>query len=79
MAQETEKNVTAWRKVVNTVELEDTGDILTPLRRMYEHYVSKANKLYQQAVENPEKRANIHKNAEYYRQAAEAVQGLLNQ
>ena len=24
-------------------------------------------------------RANIHKNAEYYRQAAEAVQGLINQ
>ncbi len=79
MAQETESTVTAWQKVVNTVELEDTGDILTPLRRMYEHYVSKANKLYQQAVENPEKRANIHKNAEYYRQAAEAVQGLINQ
>ena len=79
MAQETAATVTAWQKVVNTVELEDTGDILTPLRRMYEYYVSRANKLYQQAVENPEKRANIHKNAEYYRQASEAVQGLLNQ
>ena len=79
MAQETEKNVTAWRKAVTTVELEDTGNILAPLQRMYEYYVSRANKLYQQAVENPEKRANIHKNAEYYRQAAEAVQGLINQ
>ena len=79
MAQETAATVTAWQKVVNTVELEDTGDILTPLRRMYEHYVSKANKLYQQAIENPEKRANIHKTAEYYRQAAEAVQGVINQ
>ena len=79
MAQETEKNVTAWAKVETQVEMEDTGDILTSLRRMYEYYVSHANKLYQQAVENPEKRANIHKNAEYYRQAAEAVQGLINQ
>ena len=67
MAQETEKNVTAWAKVETQVEMEDTGDILTSLRRMYEYYVSRANKLYQQAVENPEKRANIHKNAEYYR------------
>lgn len=79
MAQETAAMVTAWQKVVETVQMEDTGDILTPLRRMYEYYVSRANMLYQQAVENPEKRANIHKNAEYYRQAAEAVQGLLNQ
>jgi len=79
MAQETEKTVTAWRKVVETVPMEDTGDILTPLRRMYEHYVSKACKLYQQATENPEKRANIIKNADYYKRAAESVMAVINQ
>jgi hypothetical protein len=79
MAQETEKNVTAWRKVVNMVELEDTGNILTPLQRMYEHYVSKACKLYQQATENPEKRANIIKNADYYKRAAENLLTVINQ
>ena len=79
MAQETEKNVTAWRKVVNMVELEDTGDTLTPLRRMYEYYVSRACKLYQQATENPEKRANIIKNADYYKRAAENLLTVINQ
>ena len=69
----------AWTKVQSIVEIEDTGNILTPLTRMYEYYVAKACKLYQQASENPEKRANIIKNADYYKQAAEAVQGLINQ
>jgi len=79
MAKETAATVGAWTKVQSTVEIEDTGDILTPLRRMYEFYVTKSCKLYQQAAENPEKRANIIKNAEYYKQSAEAVQALINQ
>jgi hypothetical protein len=79
MAKETAATVTAWAKVVETVQMEDTGDILTPLRRMYEHYVSKACKLYQQAAENPEKRANIIKNADYYKRAAEDLLAVINQ
>ena len=79
MAKETAATVDAWTKVQSTVEIEDLGNILIPLTRMYEYYVSKSCKLYQQATENPEKRANIIKNADYYKQAAEAVQGLINQ
>ena len=79
MAKEIASTVGAWTKVQSTVEIEDTGNILTPLTRMYEYYVAKACKLYQQASENPEKRANIIRNADYYKQAAEAVQGLINQ
>jgi len=78
MAKET-ATVSAWTKVQSTVESVDTGDILTPLRRMYEHYVTKSCKLYQQAAENPEKRANIIKNADYYEQAAESVMAVINQ
>jgi len=73
MAKETAATVTAWRKTETKVELEDTGDILIPLRRMYKYYVQKSCKLYQQAAENPEKRANIIKNADYYKRAAEDV------
>jgi hypothetical protein len=79
MAKETAATVTAWRKTETKVELEDTGDILIPLRRMYEYYVQKSCKLYQQAAENPEKRANIIKNADYYEQAAESVMAVINQ
>jgi hypothetical protein len=82
MAKETAATVTAWRKTETKVELEDTGDILIPLRRMYEYYVQKSCKLYQQAAEhpeNPEKRANIIKNADYYKRAAESVMAVINQ
>jgi hypothetical protein len=79
MAKETAATVTAWRKTETKVELEDTGDILIPLRRMYEYYVQKSCKLYQQTAENPEKRANIIKNADYYKRAAESVMAVINQ
>ena len=82
MAKETAATVTAWRKTETKVELEDTGDILIPLRRMYEYYVQKSCKLYQQAAENPEnpeKRENIIKNADYYKRAAESVMAVINQ
>ena len=77
MAKETA--VTVWTKVQSTVEIEDTGNIITLLTMMYEYYVAKACKLYQQATENPEKRANIIKNADYYKQAAESVMAVINQ
>jgi len=35
MAKETASTVTAWKKTTATVEVEDTGNILTPLERMY--------------------------------------------
>ena len=55
MAKQTASQVTAWKKSEAIVEVEDTGNILTPLERMYEYYVQKACALYQQAqFESPD-------------------------
>lgn len=35
-------NQAAWTKVVETVELEDTGDILRPLKRLHAKYIAEA-------------------------------------
>jgi|GEM_PF-4209978 hypothetical protein len=79
MAKEIAENVTAWKKVEASVEHEDTGNILVPLERMYDHYVAKACRLYEQALEDAEKGDRIRANADYYKRAAEAVRGVINQ
>lgn len=50
---------TVWKKAVETVELTDTGDILTPLRRVQEQYRKKSEDgtnpswmFYKQQAEN---------------------------
>jgi len=95
MAKETAATVDAWTKVQSTVEIEDLGNILTPLERMYHYYVKKSCDLFQEAatesnepvtarfrnqdVTRESRRDNIRKNAEYYQRAAEAVLAVINQ
>ena len=77
MAKQIEAQMTKWVKVDRSVTMVDEGDILTPLRRVYEKYVQKSIELYEKAVENADKRVAICATADYYRRAAEDVQGLL--
>ena len=45
MAKQIASQVSAWVKTVATVEQVDTGDILTPLKRVQQQYLDKAEKL----------------------------------
>ena len=77
MAKQIEAQMTKWAKVDRSVTMVDEGDILTPLRRVYDRYIQKSIELYEKAVENADKRAAIFVAADYYMRAAEDVQGLL--
>jgi hypothetical protein len=77
MAKQIEAQMTKWVKVDRSVTMVDEGDILTPLRRVYDRYIQKSIELYEKAVENADKRAAIYAAADYYRRAAEDVQRLL--
>jgi predicted secreted Zn-dependent protease len=70
---------TAWVPQREAVRVFDEGDILTPLRGMYDRYVQKSMELYDKAVENYDKREDIIRAANFYRETAEAIQGLLDQ
>jgi len=50
-----------WAKVTETVQLEDTGDILTPLRRIEQQYLMRAAK--HEAAMKPERAAYYHEQA----------------
>jgi len=58
-----------WVKVVETVELEDTGDILNPLRRVLAKYLSRAAK--HEEAGKPERAA-------YYNEQAGNLMRLIN-
>jgi hypothetical protein len=77
MAKQIEAQMTKWAKVDHSVTMVDEGDILTPLRRVYDRYIQKSQELYEKAVENADKRAAICAAADYYRRAAEDIQSLL--
>jgi hypothetical protein len=77
MAKQIEAQMTKWAKVDRSVTMVDEGDILTPLRRVYDRYILKSIELYEKAVENADKRSAICAAADYYRHAAEDIQGLL--
>jgi len=59
----------AWTKVVETVELEDTGDILMPLKRVSMKYAAKAAEF--RAVNKPERAA-------YYDEQTVNVDRIIN-
>jgi hypothetical protein len=61
---------TVWTKTVDTVELEDAGDILDPLKRVLNMYLYTASR--HEANGHPER-------AEYYHQQAENIGRLIIQ
>jgi hypothetical protein len=69
MAKQIASQVGAWTKVEETVELEDTGDILAPLRLIEIQYLSHAAK--HEAAGKPERAA-------YYHEQARNVARLIN-
>ena len=71
---------TVWKKAVEAVEVgPDTGDILVPLRRVYEKYSAKAEKLYRKAVENADKRKGMLAAANFYTLQSANVLFLIQQ
>ena len=68
---------TAWAPARQAALVTDEGDILTPLRRTYDRYIQKSQELYEKAVESADDRKLICETADFYRKAAEAIQGLL--
>ena len=70
---------TAWAPERQAALVDDEGDILTVLRRVYAQYRSKADELYDKALENTDKRAAILRAVDYYRTQADNIQKLLDQ
>ena len=70
MAKEIAAQVGVWKKAVETVELTDTGNILTPLVRVGLQYLDRAAK--HEAAGKPEL-------AVYYREQANNIERLLAQ
>ena len=73
-----------WGAEAPKVTLEDDGDILNPLRKVYNEYVAKAAVLFGRAAgggdeEEIVKKARIRRVAEHYAKQAENIQQLLNQ
>lgn len=69
MAQQIGSQVGVWTKVVETVELEDTGDILMPLKRISVKYATKAIEFH---------KINKHELAKYYDEQSANVDRLIN-
>ncbi len=69
MAKQIASQVGAWTKVTETMEMEDTGDILTPLRRVLAKYLSRAAK--HETAGKPERAA-------YYNEQARNLMRLIN-
>ena len=67
-------NQGVWTKVVETVELEDTGDILRPLKRLHARYIAEAEIRELAALEAGHPGAN-----DYCRTAATNIGRLLEQ
>ena len=63
------QNDIVWKKAEETVEMEDTGDILTPLRRVLAKYLSRAAK--HETAGKPERAA-------YYNEQASNLMRLIN-
>jgi len=70
---------TAWVPERQTTLVDDEGDILTPLRRTYDKYIQKSEELYEKAVENADKREAILQARNFYFDAANSIQKLLDQ
>ena len=60
------------------VVLEDDGDILTPLRRVYNQYVAKACELYEKSMGHEKSKA-VRAAADAYKHQAENILQLINQ
>ena len=54
MAKQIASQVGAWVKSVATVEQVDTGDILTPLKRVQKQYLDKAEELAERGLSSIE-------------------------
>jgi hypothetical protein len=63
------QNDIVWKKAEETVEMEDTGDILTPLRRVEQKYLARAAK--HEAAGKPERAA-------YYDEQANNIARIIN-
>jgi hypothetical protein len=73
MAKQTESQ---WAKVTETVELEDTGDILAPLKRVQKQYSDKADWFAAHAFgDNTKAYAQTYL---YYHRARMALEVLIN-
>jgi hypothetical protein len=84
MAKQTESQ---WVKVTETVELEDTGDILAPLKRVSVKYAAKALAWENRAPKVDERKERSYSrrplpikptDASFYREASENVDRLIN-
>ena len=67
-------NQGVWKKVEETVELVDEGDVLRPLKRLHARYIAEAEIREQAALE-----AGKPETMWYYRQAAVNIERLLGQ
>jgi non-ribosomal peptide synthetase component F len=63
------QNDIVWKKAEETVEMEDTGDILTPLRRIERQYLARAARHV--VAGKPER-------AEYYDEQANNIARMIN-
>jgi hypothetical protein len=72
---------TAWKKVVETVETgPDLGDILAPLKRVYEKYAWHINRIRNKATNRPTGiTENEQKGLDYYTRALKSVALLIEQ
>lgn len=69
MAKQIASQVGAWTKVAETVELEDTGDILAPLKRIELQYLMRADK---------HEKAGKPERATYYHEQANNIARIVN-
>jgi hypothetical protein len=78
---------TVWTKVTETVELEDTGDILMPLKRVSVKYAAKALAWENRAPKVDERKERSYSrrplpvrptDASFYREASENVDRIIN-
>lgn len=76
-----------WAKVTETVELEDTGDILIPLKRVSVKYAAKVLVWENRAPKADERKERSYlrrplpvqpTDASFYREASENVDRLIN-
>jgi hypothetical protein len=81
------QNDIVWKKAEETVEMEDTGDIMIPLIRVSMAYAKKAASWETRALKTDERPARNYSrrplpkgpsSSEFYRQATEAVDRMIN-
>ena len=72
---------TIWKKAVEAVEVgEDTGDILAPLKRVYETYLKHRDRILNKALQQGRNLTDKEvAGVEYYQASAESVRELITQ